>query len=407
LIGAASAAAAQEQKLKLALIGAGWYGMVDVNAAFRAGGVEVVAVADADAKHLEEAAASIEKQQGSRPKLTKDFREALAAPGLDGAIIATPPHWHALPFIEACRRKLAIYEEKPLAYDIREGRAMARAAQKAGNVVQVGFQRRTSEAFQQAGEYLRSGAAGRVVQADVQIHYTAQPLDNTPQPPPATLDWELWCGPGPKLPYSPQIGHRSWRLEEAYGNGHLVDWGVHPLDATRMMLGLGLPRWVQASGGIYQYKGRITTPDTLTAHFEFEQCPVVWRHRLWGAQEYDPATANGVFVYAEKASVFVTDNRWVVIPKEKGAARQLTEVKGDLGLKSVAAWLGAVRGKGQVICTVEQAWESTTMVHLGMIAYRTGRRIAWDAAKETIVNDPAALKLVMRPYRAPYKHPYA
>ena len=146
---------------------------------------------------------------------------------------------------------------------------MARAAQKAGNVVQVGFQRRTSEAFQQAGEYLRSGAAGRVVQADVQIHYTAQPLDNTPQPPPATLDWELWCGPGPKLPYSPQIGHRSWRLEEAYGNGHLVDWGVHPLDATRMMLGLGLPRWVQASGGIYQYKGRITTPDTLTAPFSF------------------------------------------------------------------------------------------------------------------------------------------
>ena len=190
---------------------------------------------------------------------------SIATAGLDGVIIATPPHWHALPFIAACQKGLAIYCEKPLAYDIREGRAMANAAKKAGNLVAIGFQRRTSDAFQQVREYVRAGNAGRIVQADVQIHYTAALLDNKPQDPPAGLDWELWCGPAPKLPYSPQVGHKSWRLEEAYGNGHLVDWGIHLMDATRMMLDLGTPTSVEAAGGIYEYKGRITTPDTLTA----------------------------------------------------------------------------------------------------------------------------------------------
>ena len=73
-------------------------------------------------------------------------------------------------------------------------------------------------------------------------------LDNTPQAPPATLDWDAWSGPAPKLPYSPQIGHRSWRLEQTTGNGHLVDWGIHLMDATRMMLGLAMPTQVTRRG---------------------------------------------------------------------------------------------------------------------------------------------------------------
>lgn len=402
-----TAAFAQDRKLKLGLIGAGWFGMVDVNAALKAGGVEIVAIADADTEHQAESAAAIEKLQGSRPKTTKDYREVIATAGLDGVIIATPPHWHALPFIAACQKGLAIYCEKPLAYDIREGRAMANAAKTAGNLVAIGFQRRTSDAFRQVRDYLRSGNAGRVVQVDVQIHYTAALLDNKPQDPPASLDWDLWCGPAPKLPYSPQVGHKSWRLEEAYGNGHLVDWGIHMMDATRMILDLSTPQWIEAAGGIYQYKGRITTPDTLTAYFEFEQCPVVWRHRLWGAQEYTPETNNGITFFGDKETIFVTDNRWVIIPRERGAQRKVTEVSGDLSQRSVAAWLNAVRTRGPVPCTVEEAFQSTATVQLGMIAYKTGQRLAWDAKSEKIVNDAAANQRLMRPYRAPYKHPFA
>ncbi len=92
-------------------------------------------------------------------------------PNLDAVIIATPPHWHALPFIDACKKGLAIYAEKPLGYDIREGRAMVNAWKQAGNIVKCGFQRRTGANFNAARDYIRSGNAGRIVQVDVNIHY--------------------------------------------------------------------------------------------------------------------------------------------------------------------------------------------------------------------------------------------
>jgi predicted dehydrogenase len=405
---AGAAVAAQPRKLRLGLIGCGWWGGIDTRAAL-AGGAEITAICDVDTAHLDQLGAELEKQQGTRPNPFRNYDEMLEADGLDCVIIATPPHWHALPFIAACRRRLPVYCEKPLAYDIREGRAMVNAWRKAGNCVQIGFQRRQSEAFRQAREFIAAGNIGRPVQADVQIHYTAQPLDNSPQAPPLTLDWDRWLGPAPKMPYSPNVAHRAWRLEEKIGNGHLVDWGIHLIDATRKLLDLGAPKSITASGGIYHYRGRITTPDTLTAHFEFEQCPVVWRHRLWGSVEADPALSNGVFVYGEKGTVFVTDARWIFFPKEKGAEKRIVESRPaqDLGRLHVAEWLAAVREGRQPGCSPEDAFQSTSTVQLGMIAYKAGRAIEWDATSERITNDAAAQRMLLRPYRAPYKHPFA
>jgi predicted dehydrogenase len=399
--------AADTPSLKTGVIGCGWYGGVDAKNALTAGGVEIVAVCDVDSAHLDAFAAEIEKRQGTRPKTFKDYRELLDVPGLQAVIIATPPHWHALPFIAACRKGLHIYEEKPLAYDIREGRAMVNAAKSNRGVVQLGFQRRQSDAFQQVAQFIREGQAGHIVQADVQIHYTAGTPDATPQAPPASLDWDAWCGPAPKLPYSPAIGHMSWRLAEPYGNGHLVDWGIHLIDATRVILGESMPKYVEAAGGLYQLGGKITTPDTLTAHFEFERCPVVWRHRLWGAVELTPEYSNGITFYGDKATVFVTDDHWTVILAGKNPERKTFKVTGDTGLKHVQNWLDAIRTGQAPTCLPEDAFQSTATVQLAMIAYKTQSRVVWDRQREQIVNNPAAAKLLKRDYRAPYKHPYA
>jgi predicted dehydrogenase len=398
--------AAPDRKIRIGVIGCGWYGGVDARNALAAGGVEIVAVCDADTEHLKSFADDMEKRQGSRPKPFKDYRELLDMQGLDAVIIATPPHWHALPFIAACKKGLHIYEEKPLAYDIREGRAMVEAARNNGGTVQLGFQRRQSEAFQQVAQFIREGHAGRIIQTDVQINYRAGTPDPTPQAPPPSLDWEQWCGPAPKLPYSPAIGHMSWRLEQAYGNGHLVDWGIHLIDAARVILGESIPRFVEASGGLYELKGKITTPDVLTAHFEFERCPVFWRHRIWGAAEFAPEISNGIFFYGDKATVFVTDDHWLVIPNAKDAERKTFTVTGDTGLKHVQNWLESIRTRKQPVCLPEDAFRSTATVQLATISYRTGSRVVWDAEKEQVVGNPAAAKLLKRDYRAPYKHPY-
>jgi len=398
---------AQQNRIQLGLIGCGWYGMIDAKAALKTGAVSVTAVCDVDTVHLDKAAREIETLQGSRPKTFKDFRELLAQPGLQAVIIATPPHWHALPFIEACRRGLDIYCEKPLAYDIREGQAMFQAARQADNRVQIGFQRRKARSVNEAADFIRSGQAGKILEVEARIHYGAKIGDTRVQEPPPSLDWDFWCGPAPKLPYRPSIGHFNWRLEAAYGNGHLVDWGIHWIDAIRSVLDLGMPGRVQASGGNLFFKNEITTPDSMTAMFEFQQCPVVWRHRIWGAAEDEDRISNGITFFGDKATVFANDSRWMVVPRENPGNRHVYEVKdaNAPGEAHVAEFVEAVRAGGRPSCTVLDGFRSTASVQLAMIAFRTGRKISWDSEQLEIQQDDDASRMLKREYRSPWVHP--
>jgi len=406
--GRARAEGPAPRTVKVGLLGCGWWGMLDLKAAFQSGGVEAAALCDVDSEHLAKAAEETAALQGgTRPRTYKDWRELLAHPGLEALILATPPHWHALPFIAACERGLDVYLEKPVAYDVREGQAMVAAARRSRRIVQVGFQRRQSQAYKDAAAYVREGRAGRIVQVDARINYRAQPRDNAPQDPPASLDWEAWCGPAPRLPYSPNVGHFAWRLEKAYGNGHLVDWGIHWIDRVRLALGAGMPRTIQAAGGTYGLAGRLTTPDTLAVHFEFETCPVLWRHRIWGAAEWSPEADNAALFYGENETVVVMDDKWVVVPKDPKAERRVVEAKTDVLPQHVGEFLEAVRARKAPSCPIEDAFRSTATVQLAMIAYETGSRVAWDSAKEEIVGNAAASALLKREYRAPWKHPWA
>jgi predicted dehydrogenase len=395
-----------DRKLRIGLIGCGWYGMVDVKAAFKAGGVEVVGLCDADSEHLQKSAEEVVKLQGKRPSTFKKHEDLLKEESLEAVIIASPPQWHALHLLAALQRGLDVYCEKPLSYDIREGRAMVDAVKKSGKVVQIGFQRRQSAAFKAVREYIQGGDAGRIVCAEANIHYTAGTKDPTPQEPPASLDWDLWCGPAPKIPYSPQVGHMNWRLEKTTGHGHLVDWGIHLIDAARVILGEGAPTAVTASGGLYYLKGKITTPDVLNAHFEFPTCPLTWRHRIWGAEEHNPDVSNGIFFFGEQQTIFVTDNRWEVIPRGKGKERKVQQADSDAGTLHMAEFLNAVRQKTPPGCLIEDAFLSTAAVKLAMISYETGSKVVWDSQSGNVVGNPAAAKLLKREYRAPWRHPW-
>lgn len=401
-----SAEPAPATELTMGVIGVGWYGMVDAKAALKSGGVKVTAICDVDSEHLAKNAAELEKLQGQRPQTFKHYEELLDKAQPAVAVIATPPHWHALQLIACLQRGLDVYCEKPLAYDIREGQALVAAAQQHPRIVQVGFQRRQSQALREAAAFLRAGKAGKVVQVDVQIHYRAGTKDPTPQAPPPSLDWDLWCGPGPEIPYSPQVSHLNWRLEQTSGHGHLVDWGIHNIDATRFMLGLTMPRQIMAAGGLYQLAGKITTPDTLTAHFEFETLPVVWRHRLWGALETHPDFSNGIFFYGDEATVFASDQRWLVFRPGKDTSPEEFTATSDLPTLHMANFLDCVRTRQPPVCPVEEAFRSTATVQHGMIAYESASTVRWDEKSLQILDNPAAAKLLQRAYRPPYEHPY-
>lgn len=399
---------AQNRKIKIGLIGAGWYGMVVAKAALKTGGVELTAVCDIDTEHLKNSAAELESLQGSRPKEFKDYRELLSMKGLEAVIIGTPPQWHALQFVAACEKGLDIYCEKPLAYDVEEGKAMIKAAEKAGNIVQIGFQRRQSTAFQKAKELIQDGTTGRIHQIGAQIHYIPDPGDTIIQEPPASLDWDTWCGPAPKLPYRPSIGHKAWRLEKEYGNGHLVDWGIHHIDIIRTIMGMEIPGLFQTNGELEILKSKITTPDTLNATMHFAECPVIWQHRLWGSGDLNPQFNNGVFFYGEKATLFASDNKLILMPAGRNQSQQEIDIPTpDMQERHVADFINAVKAKDKRLlsCTTEDAWKSTTTVQLAMASYYTESEIKWDATSRTIQGNTAATELLARKYRHGYERP--
>jgi len=399
---------AQNKQLKIGLIGAGWYGMVITKAALKVGGVEVVAVCDVDSEHLKSSADELEKLQGSRPKEYADYQDMLDQNGLEAVFIGSPPQWHALQFVAACEKGLDVYCEKPLAYDVEEGKAMVRAAEKAGNIVQVGFQRRQSEAFKRAAQMIKDGKAGKIHQIEAQIHYNPVLSDHTIQAPPASLDWDAWCGPAPKLDYRPSIGHKAWRLEKEYGNGHLVDWGIHHIDIIRQIMGFSMPTSFHTTGSLDILKGKITTPDTLNATMNFEGCPVMWQHRLWGTGDLNKQYNNGVFFYGEEATLFAADRKIVIMPNAKGKEQETQEIKTDgMQEKHVEDFLKAVKAKDKSLlsCTIQDAFQSTASVQLAMISYYAGSEVKWDAAKKEIVGNSKASQLLAREYRKNYKRP--
>ena len=395
------------KKIKIGLIGSGWYGMVITEAALRTGNVEVIAVCDVDTEHLKNSADKLEQLQGTRPKEFKDHQEMLDVKGLEAVFIGSVPHWHALHFVDACKKGLDIYCEKPLSYDVDEGKAMVSAANKANNIVQIGFQRRQSKAFARAKELIQDNAIGKVHQIKAQIHYNASIGDNTIQSPPSSLDWERWCGPAPKLDYRPSIGHMSWRLEKEYGNGHLVDWGIHHIDIIRHIMDFQMPSSIVANGGIEVLKDKITTPDSLNVVMNFDDCPVIWEHRLWGTGDMNAEYNNGIFFYGDNGTLFASDDRLILKMKDSKESEVIDLPNPAAQDEHVANFVEAMmtKNKEMLSCTIEDAFQSTTTVQLAMASYNTNSKVVWDSKKMTIVDNPEATKLLARPYRAGYKRP--
>ena len=198
----------------------------------------------------------------------------------------------------------------------------------------------------------------------------------------------------------------NWRLEKTTGHGHLADWGIHLIDAVRTILRLPMPKRITAAGGLYELKGKITTPDTLTVQFEFDRCPVVWRHRLWGAEEYSPETSNGVFFFGTKGTIFCNEEKWVLLRKGKGGQREEHEAKSDHGLDHMVDFLNAVRTRRQPTCLIDDAFRSTATVKLGMVSYENRLRRPLGRGPPTNPRQRGRRETPPTPLPRPWKHPY-
>jgi len=172
------------------------------------GDVEIAYLCDADARRLAPAQQAIEQAQGKSPQMVQDFRRILDDKSVDVLVNATPDHWHGLGTIMACQAGKDVYVEKPLAHNVWEGRKMIEAARKYQRVVTVGMQTRSAPYMRDAVEQVRSGKLGDVHAVRVFNMMQHSPMKpGSVQPVPEGLDYDMWCGPAPKLPYNPS---RAW-----------------------------------------------------------------------------------------------------------------------------------------------------------------------------------------------------
>ena len=416
-----------DTRLRVGLVGSGWYGKCDLFRLIQVAPVEVVSLCDVDKAMLEDAAVQVAARQASRkkPRTWSDYRRMLAERDLDLVIVATPDHWHALPTIAAIEAGADVYLEKPISVDVVEGQAMLAAARRHGRVVQVGTERRsTPHLIEARDQIVRAGRLGKVAFVEICCYYPMRTSKNPPDTaPPATLDWDFWTGPAPMRPYNELVHPRGWRQFMEYGNGVIGDMGVHMLDMVRWMMGLGMPRRISSAGGILVDPGsKANTSDTQAATFDYGDLQVVWTHRTWGAAP-DPKYPWAAFLYGDRATLKAGVYGYDFLPLDGGQAVHrdvvyeldaFPEDRTEKDLERHVApalrrhmkdLLTCVKMRERPVADIEEGYVSTAACILANVAMRLGRTLEWDAAAGRVVGDDEANRLLRRPYRAPWVHP--
>ena len=408
-------------KVVLALIGAGGRGSVLAHNFAQVENVEFKYICDVNSNRGGDLVRDFAKKQTQTPRQITDLRQALDDKDVQGVVIATPEHWHALATIWACQAGKDVYVEKNISLTIWEGRKMIEAARKYDRVVQCGFQNRSAPYGLTARDYLQSGKLGKIVL--VKVFNLLEGGAWRPQPdspPPAGLDWDKWLGPAPEVPYNPGR-HHGWGDFWEYEGGVLAGDGSHQLDLTRLALGNPPhPRAVSCYGGRFGYPDGRATPDVQVITYEYPDFVMTCENgtvypymkkfpnevRYGTTWPHWPQSACRVEIYGTKEMMYLGRHGcgWQVIQAD---GKVVAEDKGYFPDKwHQPNFIDCIRSRKRPNADIEQSHLSACLVHLGNVAYRTGKqRLVFDGQSETFANNEAANRLLKPAYCKQYRVP--
>jgi predicted dehydrogenase len=332
---------------------------------------------------------------------------------VDAVFIATPDHWHTPAAILALDAGKSVYVEKPMTHNIREGRLLADAVQRSGKLLQVGTQSRSTVTVREAIQRVREGEIGDVLVAKAWNSQLRRSIGKSkPAEPPAHLDYDLWVGPAPMVPYRPNMLPGIWRWWHDFGCGDIGNDGVHDIDVACWGLGVTThPSRVTCLGGKYFFDDDQQWPDTQYAVFEYpvEGKPGVMKQFIYEQRIWSPYVQegyeNGAAFYGTKGMLLIGHSvGWKLYgPKNKPIAEKT-------GKPELAAhhtnFLDCVRGDQKVLnADVTSGHLAATLCHLANIASRIGRVLHFDPKEEKIQSDAEAAALVRRKYREHWATP--
>jgi predicted dehydrogenase len=335
-----------------------------------------------------------------------DYRRLLDDKRIDVILIGTPDHWHSKMLIDAVQAGKDVYCEKPLTLTIDEGKEIRKAVRDTGRIVQVGSWHRSDHRFRTAVEMVRAGRIGRLERVEVVLGKNEVGGPFAARPVPATLDWNLWQGQTPDVPYVPERCHFNFRWWQAYSGGDLTDWGAHHVDIARWAIGA---EPVEVDG-----KARYpTTPGGYDVPIEYSV-----RYRFANGVEMTVGDTgrNGILFTGSEGRLFVNRGTLAGKPVEDLKDRPLPREaftlydfdnrsrpdrsgKIDAIVNHMGNFFDCVAARRQPIADVESGHRSVSVCHLGNISCKLGRVLEWDPAAERFVSDAEADGLLSRPQR--------
>jgi predicted dehydrogenase len=395
-----SGRSAASERVRIAVIGLRSRGLDHLKLLSAEPDAEVVAICDIDDAMIAKAMRKIPSSGGKTPRTEKDFRRLLDDPSIDAVTIATPDHWHALLTVMACKAGKDVYVEKPVSHNVVEGRRMVEAAGKYRRVVQAGTQRRSAPWVAEAVDRVRDGAIGKVGMARAWIHQVRPSIGHgQPSAVPPGVDYAMWQGPAPDRPFYPNRFHYNWHWFWNWGTGELGNNGIHAVDMARWGLGVDAPLAVGSGGGKFVFDDDQEVPDTQVATWEFPGACLVWEHRMWSKHPAE-GTGFGVAFYGDKGTLIIDERSWRI--EDGDGSRSKPGPDGQqLHVKN---FLDCVKSRGKPNADIEIGHLSTRLCHLGNIAFRTGKKLTFDGARESF-HDHEVNALLSREYGSRFAMP--
>ncbi|GEO20206.1 Gfo/Idh/MocA family protein [Cyclobacterium qasimii] len=391
----------------------------------------VIAVADVDSNRGAQGKQWIEsfyeKKTGKsnyvNVSIYDDFREMISRKDIDAVIVSTPDHWHAQPAMEAALAGKDVYLQKPTSLTIEEGRMMSDTIHRTGAVFQMGSQQRSQNPwpqFKRACELVRNGRIGKVEKIFIGLPGDPAGGTATEMPIPKNLNYEMWLGSTPWVPYTLDRVHSQddissrpgWLRCEQFGAGMITGWGAHHLDIAHWAMGK------EYSGPIeVEATASFPTEGLWSVHGDFK---VKAKYDNDVIMEVSGDYPNGVRFEGTEGWIFVARGNVGVTasdPVPGGKASDAFKASDQKILGSVIGpdevhlyeseeqhknWLDCIISREQTIAPVEVAHRSCSACLVSHIAMKLPRKLYWDPVREKFKNDDEANAMLSRPQRFPY-----
>jgi predicted dehydrogenase len=370
-------------------------------------GVRIVALCDVDRNLLARKAAEL-KALGQSVATYGDLRRAFDAKDVDAVMVAVPNHWHALATVWACQAGKDVYVEKPLSYNIWEGRQMVAAARKYGRIVQVGTQARSSSTAREAFDWVQRGNLGPIRFARVILYRQRSGIGKTTQPTPIPdgVDYDLWCGPAEKQPLRRQQLHYDWHWVWLTGSGEMGNNGVHYIDMCRWVMKLdALAPRVMSLGGRFGFDDDGQTPNTQVALLDYQPAPIYCEVRSLpakkGAKEMDSFlnTRTGVVLQCEGGYYAGAHLSGTAVDSQGKTVKEFTAIPWEaMDTGHIANFVAATRSRKHtdLNADVREGYLSAACCHQVNISQRVGHAADPGAVLERTKANPVLADAVAR-----------